>query len=772
VILLFALAMLPSVHTSATSALFVPKAQAVLATPEEVAVDVTTTADIVDGSNTSSFAALNLQPGLDGKISLREAMLAANNTPNPTPSGSALTISFSVPTTDAGYNSSNVTWKITLDAALPALTRRNVTIDGTTQAALTHPPILIDGFNVNEPTYGANNGITINTSDIVVRGLTLMNFYDAGILISGPTATNNRIRGCYIGTDALGSSGQPNGTGIVLNGGATDNIIGGSDPTARNLISANNWDSGVMIQGATTTHNTVAGNWIGTDASGQAAIGNINIDGSFMAVGIRISGGAHDNVIGGTAGAGNLISGNDGGIYIDGGSANTVVGNIIGLAADGQTSLGNLHSGVFMVGGAHDNHIGGVTSGMRNVISANDIGVYIDSGFRNTIAGNMIGLAADGLTSRGNVNGGIFVVGGAHDNLIGGTSPAARNIISGNGQAATSLGQGIYLSDPNTTNNTIEGNYIGVDASGNGVGGNYRQGVLIALGANGNTVGGTASGAANVIAYNGLGGIRLDSTTNHVIGNLIGVGANRTTPLGNQYNGVRVYGDDNVIGPNNLIAHNQLSGIMLNGKNSLIVNNTLQANTRSGICVVGPTTRITSNIIVGNGGSDGAFADCAIQGGVVITGTGGTQVLDNTILNNQGAGITVRSGLLNSLLTNSISGNTTVGIQLVYGGNAEIPAPVITNISSGSVGGTSCANCRVEIFTDLSNQGRYYIGTTNADAQGFFRMILPPASLQGSKMTATLTDSNGNTSPFATPVDLPQRPPPVYTYIYLPLVAR
>jgi titin len=767
--------MLPGAHTSAKPAVFVPEARAALATPEDIAVDVTTTNDTVDGSNTSSFAALNLQPGLDGKISLREAVLAANNTPNPTPSGSALTISFSIPTTDSGYNSSNVTWKITLNAALPALTRRNVTIDGTTQAVLAHPPIIIDGFNVNEPTYGTNNGITINTSDILVRGLTLMNFYDAGILISGPNATSNRILGCYIGTDALGSSGQPNGTGIVLSSGASNNTIGGSSPAARNLISANNWDSGVMIQGATTAHNTVSGNWIGTDASGHAAIGNINIDGSFMAVGIRISGGAHDNTIGGTAGAGNVIAGNDGGIYIDGGSANTVVGNIVGLAADGQTPLGNPHGGVFLVGSAHDNLIGGATTGSRNVISDNDIGIYIDSGFKNTIAGNIVGLAADGQTPLGNVNGGIFVVGGAHDNLIGGTAAAARNIISGNGQAATSLGQGIYLSDPNTTNNTIQGNYIGVDLSGNGVGGNYRQGILIALGANSNMVGGTASGAGNVIAYNGLGGIRLDSDANQVIGNLIGVGANRTTPLGNQYNGVRVYGDDNVIGPNNLIAHNQLSGIMLNGKNSLIVSNTLQSNTRSGVCVVGPTTmttKITSNMIVANGGSDGAFPDCSIQGGIVITGTGGTQVLDNTILNNQGAGITVRSGLLNSLLTNSISGNTTVGIQLEFGGNGEISAPVIQSISPDDVGGTSCANCRVEIFTDLNNQGRYYIGMTNADAQGRFRMILPPASLQGSKMTATLTDSNGNTSPFATPVDLPERPPPTYTYLYLPIITR
>ena len=93
---------------------------------------------------------------------------------------------------------------------------------------------------------------------------------------------------------------------------------------------------------------------------------------------------------------------------------------------------------------------------------------------------------------------------------------------------------------------------------------------------------------------------------------MIGVGANRTTPLGNQYNGVRVYGDNNVIGPNNLIAHNQLSGIMLSGRNSKIFQNTISSNARSGICVVGPGTQIMTNTIDYNG-EQGTFQSCRPQ---------------------------------------------------------------------------------------------------------------------------------------------------------------
>jgi parallel beta-helix repeat protein len=666
-------------------------------------VTVTTTADVADG-DTGSFSNLNSQPGSDGVISLREALQAANATPTPTPT---LRINFNIPITDTGYYSVTQAWTIPVGSvdgtALPRLERGDVRIDGSTQpGGANHPRIVLDGANVLEAP-GFSNGLAIASSNNLVSDLVLTNFVDDGILLDGAAAAGNRVAGCYIGTDANGRDAQPNGTGVDLRAGAHDNQIGGSASADRNLISGNNYNGGIWIHDAATANNTVAGNWIGVDSSGQTALPD-------LWAGVFISDGAHDNLIGG-AGQGNLISGNERGVYIYGGVANALAGNTIGLAADGKQPLGN-------------------------------------------------------------TDGGIFIAAGAHDNVIGGTTPDARNIISGNGVSTSPYGQGIFIQGPNTTNNTIQGNYIGVDASGKAGVGNYHQGVLIDADAPGNTVGGTAGDAGNVIAYNGQGGIWIDSSSNLVAGNLIGVGADGSPPLGNQQNGIRIStGSNNVIGPGNLIASNQLSGIMLSGSNTTVVSNTLTGNARSGICVAGSGTQIRGNWISGNGGIAGSMLDCNIQGGVVITGTGNTEVISNTILDNQGAGVTVRTGVDNRVLSNSISGNSTLGIKLLDGGNHDIAPPTIERARPSSVVGTSCPICRVEIFTDNQDQGRYFITATIALADGSFSVTLVPGTLVPPHVTATNTDPNGNTSPFAPPVDVTTDPTdPPFTYlIYLPI---
>ncbi|MEP7190071.1 MAG: right-handed parallel beta-helix repeat-containing protein, partial [Roseiflexaceae bacterium] len=540
---------------------------------------------MADG-NVSSLAALASQPGADGAISLREAILATNATPV----AGALTIAFNLPNSDPGYNATKSTWTFTLsEQALPALARGNVTLDGSSQpGSPSYPQIILDGFNVNDAA--GSNGITIISDHNTIRGLTLVNFYDDAVLISGPSAAANLIAGCYLGPDANGAVAvQPSYFGVELRNGAHDNIIGGADPAARNLISGNA-HSGIMIQDSTTNNNIIAGNWIGVSTSGQAALKN-------AVAGVTVEAGAHDNLIGG-ANQGNLLSGNETGIYIKGGVATTVAGNTIGLAADGRTPLAN-----------------------------------------------------DG--------GGIWLLSGARDNLIGGTSVAARNIISGNGVTGSQFGQGIYLAsapaDALTTNNTIQGNYIGVDSSGNQPAGNYRQGILLGSGAQNNLVGGTAPGAGNVITYNGLGGIRIDSSGNQVAGNLIGVGTDGVTQLGNQLNGVRVGGDNNTIGPDNLIAYNQQSGVMISGGATTVLSNTLSSNARSGVCVAGPNNTLRGNLVQSNGIGGGSWPDCSIRAGIVITGTNDTLVSENDILANNAAGVVVYGGAGNRILANSIS---------------------------------------------------------------------------------------------------------------------
>ncbi len=597
----------------------------------ETLVTVTTSSDVADG-NVSSLATLASQPGADGAISLREAILATNATP----ALGALTIAFNLPNSDPGHNAAKSTWTIALGAqALPALARGNVTIDGRTQpGSPSYPQIIMDGYNVNEAA-GLSNGITITSDHNSIRGLTLVNFYDDAVLISGPNAAANLVAGCYLGP------------------------------------------------------------WIGVNPSGQAALKN-------AVAGVMVAAGAHDNLIGG-ASQGNLLSGNETGIYIDGGGATTIAGNTIGLAADGHTPLAN-----------------------------------------------------DG--------GGIWLLNGAHDNLIGGTSAAARNIISGNGAAGSQFGQGIYLAsvpiNALTMNNTIQGNYIGVDSSGNQPAGNYRQGILIGPGTQNTLVGGTAPGTGNVIGYNGLGGVRIDSSGNQVAGNLIGIGADGVTELGNQLNGVRVGGDNNTIGPDNTIAYNQQSGLMLSGGATTVLSNTLSANARSGICVAGPNNTLRGNLVQSNGGGGSVWPDCAIRAGIVITGTNGTLVSENDILDNSAVGVVVYGGMGNRILANSISDNLSAGIQLMSGGNNGVAPPQLGLVTISMVSGTACALCRVEVFTDTSDEGKDFLGATTASSNGLFSQVIVPAVQPGRHVTATLTDSNGNTSPFALSVSVPNGSPP------------
>src|SRR5262249_29260046 len=153
--------------------------------------------------------------------------------------------------------------------------------------------------------------------------------------------------------------------GVSINGQANGNTIGGTTPAARNLISGNG-DHGVEIFGGKVSGNIVEGNFIGTNVTAAAALGNA-LDG----VGIFL--GATGNTVGGTvAGAGNVIPGNgaDGVEIYEGATSNLVAGNLIGTDWTGTVALGNTLDGVGIHSGASDNKVGGYGGSLtRNVIS-------------------------------------------------------------------------------------------------------------------------------------------------------------------------------------------------------------------------------------------------------------------------------------------------------------------------------------------------------------------------------------------------------------------
>lgn len=156
---------------------------------------------------------------------------------------------------------------------------------------------------------------------------------------------------------------------------------------------------------------------------------------------------------GASSGAGNLISGNGGsGVVIQNQNrvamTNTVHGNLIGLAANGLDPLGNELNGVFVM--ASDNTIGGTTAGARNVISANERGIYISAATGNLVQGNYIGTDISGSLKRGNVGVGLRIEDSVSNTVRG-------NVIAGNGA------EGIDI--PGSSGNVLQGNRIGLTAT-------------------------------------------------------------------------------------------------------------------------------------------------------------------------------------------------------------------------------------------------------------------------------------------------------------------
>ena len=321
-----------------------------------------------------------------------------------------------------------------------------------------------------------------------------------GIEIRDGTTTGNAVMGNFIGTDVTGTADLGNSGRGVYVYEAPANFIGGTEPGARNLI-AGNTGSGVFILGAGATGNQVQGNFIGTEVSGTAALGN--------GIGVEVSN-APANTVGGTTGmARNVISGNSGfGVSVFG-TANVVQGNFIGTDVTGSASLGN-GTGVRVSG--VDNTVGGVTPGAGNVISGNgDLlgdGLDVVNASGTQMQGNFIGTNANGTAALPNARDGVYMYGGPN-NTIGGATAGAGNVISGNGD------NGVNMAFAHA--NQVWGNFIGTDVAGTAALGNSNHGILLQddfLGdPQNNTIGGVVSGEANTIAFNGNDGVRVDGSS-------------------------------------------------------------------------------------------------------------------------------------------------------------------------------------------------------------------------------------------------------------------
>ncbi|MFK7915470.1 MAG: Ig-like domain-containing protein [Pseudomonadales bacterium] len=543
--------------------------------------------DVVDG-DTSSIENLIANQGADG-ISLREAIIASNNSANG--AGGPDIIRFDLSGTGPHT--------IALASQLPSITD-HVIIDASTEPDFAGTPmVVLDGSAAPGGSKAFYLGAGSDGSTI--RGLAIHSFATA-IEIAG--SDNNTVAGNYIGLEADGTTVAGNtDSGIRINGGSSNNTIGGLTQADRNVVAGSAGD-GIQLSGAGTTGNQILGNYIGTDATGITAAAN--------AVGIRVQSSATGNSIGGSvAGAGNVISGNSGSGVALGATADnqTIQGNYIGLDATGLAGLGNGQAGLNVL--SDSNLIGGDSLTARNVISANSgAGVDID-GDSNRIEGNFIGLDSAGTAIFGNVGAGVHISNGATLNVIGGTAAGVGNVISGNVD-------GIYIQD--ATHTTIQANLIGTDVTGLLGLGNTDRGIQLESGADNTIIGGMTVAARNVISANGTDGIIISDGSNpgagttgvEIQGNYIGVGIDGATALGNGTNGIRITSvSGNLIGGSaagagNIIAHSGEDGIVLGAAtatDNTILGNLIHSSTERAIDLGNDGTTLNDAAIALDGDS-------------------------------------------------------------------------------------------------------------------------------------------------------------------------
>ena len=600
-----------------------------------------------------------------GAGSLRQALTTAN-----VEAGS--TISFNIP--GAGP------FTIAPTTVLPTVTQP-VSIDGYTQPGASANTLVTGGTNAvikiqlrgNAIVGGNNTGLTLTGGNSLVRGLSIGNFSASGIILD--TLGNDVVEGNFLGVAPDGVTATPNTNNGVVSQSA-NNLIGGSSPAARNLVSGNaqngvrvtakNTGTTVVNSGAGTT---VTNNLIGTTRTGLAALANGTGGVIVLVPNVTVGGTtpALRNVIAGNNSTGvnafALTTGSPQQLVAEP-SGLIVQGNYIGVGADGLTRVANNGNGVFssgagaIIGGSTGTTPGGACTGACNVIAGNSIGINLGGSNDNTnqlqlskasgsiVEGNFIGLGVDGTTVVNNTNVGVFVT--APGVRIGGTLAAQRNVIGGNSNTGINITASVYSSSTVVATDgagaIISGNYVGLDTTGQVTKAN-NGGISVSV--PNVRIGGATAGERNIVAGNANTGISgtpfltgtpstaLRTPQNLIVqGNYVGVAADGVSARPNTG-----------------------GGLNLTGANSTIGGTTGTSPTScTGAC----------NLISGNGGS-----------GLVLTAS-----FENTNPVNLG---TVYASASNSLVRGNYIGTNAAGTAAVPNGSVGL----VVNAPSVTVGGTT-----------------------------------------------------------------------------------
>ncbi len=505
----------------------------------------------------------------------------------------------------------------------------------------------------------------------------------------------------------------------------------------------------------------------GTTQPGYAGKPLIQVDGTQAgggAIGFSLDDDSHNSTIK----ALEITDFNGGGILDDNGNANVFTNDVIGLhvvtnlprvAPNGTFGIeirdqanGNTISNVVVAGNQYNGIV--INNSINNTVTASDIGT--DATGEDSLDRNGVALG-NGVSGGG--GSGIVINGSASQNTI------SNNVIVNN------QSYGIYITDVNTSNNTVVGNHIGIDQAGTTALGNVLVGVALVNGANKNAIG--QAGNGNVISGNGLDGVVLsgvdsvgDRTSfNTVAGNLIGTTAAGTAAVPNAVDGVVVNGGatGNSIGlaatgtgtviqtGGNVISGNSEWGVYIsdsgttfntvqndyigtgvkgkaavpNGYNGLDIVFGAQDNT------VGGTTAASRNLISGNLHEGVLIGFAGTSGNLVEGNFIGTDVTGNAALTGQqqtdgiyvglGAGSNTiggqnPGGTFNTAAWNVISGNTVNGILVTDSGTTG------TSILGNFIGTDSTGTIAVPNQNDgvllASGTAGTFLGAASSDYAG------------------------------------------------------
>ncbi len=504
-----------------------------------------------------------------------------------------------------------------------------------------------------------------------------------GVLMSSGSS-GNVVQGNLIGLNAAGTVALPNSyAGVSIFGGASSNTIGGFAPASRNVVAGNSLQ-GVLIADASSTGNLVAGNYIGVNLNGTAALPN-------GWSGVELYNGAANNVV-----ASNVISGNlNFGVLIRA-NFNSIWGNLIGVNAAGTAALGNAYAGVSFYASSQSNTLGGVTRAMRNVISGNNNQGVVLSGTpvaRNLVQGNYIGLNSAGTAAIANSWSGIELSGGPTANSIGGVG-GARNFISGNGNYGISINN-------SANGNIIQGNTIGLNATNGTAIPNTYVGLVMFAGAQSNLVGGVTPGTANLISASTGDGIQLfnvNTTNNTIRGNSI---------FGNSGNAIGLYNPGDVANLN--LATPTLAS-------AVVTTNTVISGTYNGTNGVVYQLDFYSDVTPASTAESQTYL-----GSRTVTGTGGSAAFTANL------GALLPTSRAVTATATDPSGNTSrvstgVAVTMTSANSDGIP-----NAWRTQYFGTTTTNAQTAAFADfdhdgVSNLNEFLSGTNPTNAASVFKL--------------------------------------------------